>query len=549
MALPLIGAIGTGARVFGTGVKVLGEVGGTAAKDLGGIIVSEIRSGARALGNATKSFATNTSAKATSAVANLKERGNGIVRAVSNKARNGVKNWLFKEDNEFVGPRQPNDLGNPSEGRGTVSNTPEGSNGQTTPPPQTEDLSEYAKKSELSTVATTGNYNDLNNKPLAAVAVSGDYNDLINKPDFSGNVTDKAEEEKKPEEDKSEKPDTKKNEKEKLTERLTKAMEKVSSAFETLKRGFSSAKDEVSSGEMGLYGILGGLVGARNGWNAVEDKEKKKAENAAKVASAKARYEKDVQGDTVAGVNLLDVRATMEKYGGDPSELDNAQGGANVLLKNGNRSFNDTRRIDDFAVANGFIASKNEDDGTDYINMSNDKVKKQRLTVEEMQELMLEDGRNRNKQNKTTKPTNKQANDVKKVGKGKTLTETLKEKFKDVDVETVSPKKGDIYDEESGVTINLNDVIKANKDIKVDTKNTTKIGDTDIKKSNISSLDTQTGNTLSNNAMNLEKSKEKSVTIVNDSSVKATSQNTSAFPSPITVKNSDTDIKYFNNRI
>lgn len=35
----------------------------------------------------------------------------------------------------------------------------------------------------LSTVASTGNYNDLNYKPdLATVATTGDYNDLLNKP-------------------------------------------------------------------------------------------------------------------------------------------------------------------------------------------------------------------------------------------------------------------------------------------------------------------------------------------------------------------------------
>lgn len=45
------------------------------------------------------------------------------------------------------------------------------------------DLSNYAKKSELATVATSGSYNDLSNKPtLATVATSGSYNDLKNKP-------------------------------------------------------------------------------------------------------------------------------------------------------------------------------------------------------------------------------------------------------------------------------------------------------------------------------------------------------------------------------
>ena len=54
------------------------------------------------------------------------------------------------------------------------------------------DLSVYAEKADLATVATTGSYNDLTDKPdlsvyaetadLATVATTGDYNDLINKP-------------------------------------------------------------------------------------------------------------------------------------------------------------------------------------------------------------------------------------------------------------------------------------------------------------------------------------------------------------------------------
>ena len=45
------------------------------------------------------------------------------------------------------------------------------------------DLSIYAQSSNLSTVATTGSYNDLTDKPtLATVATSGSYNDLSDKP-------------------------------------------------------------------------------------------------------------------------------------------------------------------------------------------------------------------------------------------------------------------------------------------------------------------------------------------------------------------------------
>ena len=57
------------------------------------------------------------------------------------------------------------------------------------------DLSIYAESSNLATVATSGDYDDLDNKPdlsvyaesssLATVATSGDYDDLDNKPDLS----------------------------------------------------------------------------------------------------------------------------------------------------------------------------------------------------------------------------------------------------------------------------------------------------------------------------------------------------------------------------
>lgn len=45
------------------------------------------------------------------------------------------------------------------------------------------DLTVYAQTKDLSAIATSGDYNDLNNTPsLAAVATSGSYNDLSNKP-------------------------------------------------------------------------------------------------------------------------------------------------------------------------------------------------------------------------------------------------------------------------------------------------------------------------------------------------------------------------------
>ena len=46
-------------------------------------------------------------------------------------------------------------------------------------------------KPTLASVATSGSYNDLTDKPaLAPVATSGDYNDLLNKPAFSGSYND-----------------------------------------------------------------------------------------------------------------------------------------------------------------------------------------------------------------------------------------------------------------------------------------------------------------------------------------------------------------------
>ena len=55
--------------------------------------------------------------------------------------------------------------------------------------PSDPDLTPYAKTAELSNVAKTGSYNDLKDKPnipniptLSTVATSGNYNDLTNKP-------------------------------------------------------------------------------------------------------------------------------------------------------------------------------------------------------------------------------------------------------------------------------------------------------------------------------------------------------------------------------
>ena len=49
-------------------------------------------------------------------------------------------------------------------------------------------LTNYTKTSDLAAVATTGSYNDLNNKPTL---FSGSYNDLTDKPElFSGDYND-----------------------------------------------------------------------------------------------------------------------------------------------------------------------------------------------------------------------------------------------------------------------------------------------------------------------------------------------------------------------
>ena len=54
--------------------------------------------------------------------------------------------------------------------------------------PEAPDLTPYAKTADLSTVATSGSYEDLTNKPNL---FSGDYQDLTNKPNlFSGNYED-----------------------------------------------------------------------------------------------------------------------------------------------------------------------------------------------------------------------------------------------------------------------------------------------------------------------------------------------------------------------
>lgn len=55
---------------------------------------------------------------------------------------------------------------------------------------QTDLVTNFAQKNQLSTVATSGSYNDLSNKPtLSTVASSGSYNDLSNKPNLAAVAT------------------------------------------------------------------------------------------------------------------------------------------------------------------------------------------------------------------------------------------------------------------------------------------------------------------------------------------------------------------------
>ena len=53
-----------------------------------------------------------------------------------------------------------------------------------------QDGSDYVKNEDLAAVATSGSYNDLDDTPdLASVATSGSYNDLRDTPDLSGYAT------------------------------------------------------------------------------------------------------------------------------------------------------------------------------------------------------------------------------------------------------------------------------------------------------------------------------------------------------------------------
>lgn len=59
---------------------------------------------------------------------------------------------------------------------------------------QQQDLTEYAKKSELSNVAISGSYNDLTNKPtVSLVGTTGNYEDLTNKPDITAKIAEALE--------------------------------------------------------------------------------------------------------------------------------------------------------------------------------------------------------------------------------------------------------------------------------------------------------------------------------------------------------------------
>lgn len=76
-----------------------------------------------------------------------------------------------------------NNLSTPTNGTRLLGFTSTASGGEV-------DIAISDLKKAFATVASTGDYDDLSNKPsLASVATSGDYNDLSNKPDLTSVAT------------------------------------------------------------------------------------------------------------------------------------------------------------------------------------------------------------------------------------------------------------------------------------------------------------------------------------------------------------------------
>lgn len=540
MPLPLVGTL---ARVA-TGA---GKAGATLAEGLGQVIRGGVTDGSMAIGNIVKSFPNSAIEVARSGISDIKNSANGIVNTVSNRGRKYIEDFSWNAPpSDLIGPIKPQNLDESTGERKTTTiktKTP-------IPASQTQesDLSEYAKKSELSKIATTGNYNDLSNTPLAAVAVSGDYNDLQNKPDITPETTEtKIIERTEDIPDAVTEGDSKQDEKNKLTKHLTTALEKVSSAFSALKGGLKDAKDDVSSGELGIYGLLGGLSGAYGGWSSIEDKYEK-------TATKSINQEKlNDDADTV----YFDNKTIFDKD--EDGEM--TQG---VQMANGAETFE--QRADNLATERGYIY---DEDSGGYINTTND-GKPSVITKEELIEEVKADAEKRYRERGGIEERNAQFKTPKEIKTKTSIKEDLNERINqnkartangtERDIETIALDNDYVYDEDSDSYINYKNYknrekesivskYDSSKNVDVVIANKERLDNTDIAKNNISSLDTHTGENLSNTAMALEKNKEKPVTIISDSSAKVMNQSTTAYPAPISVKNDDNDVKYFNNRI
>lgn len=337
-------------------------------------------------------------------------------------------------------------------------------------------------------------------------------------------------------------------------------IKKFADAISNFKKNVSESKDDLTSGKLDGWGLLGAVSGAIGGWNAETKYEKAERERKEKEEKKRKEKEQQAKNDT-ADTTILDNKKVYENI------IENEDGeGAGDKIYDSFGAQTLEERAHDIAMKRGYTYDSDSDS---YINTTND-GKDTIISKEDLINEVKADAEKRYKERGGIEERKEALSVLKEVKAKDNIIERNRKNYensKEGKVEKLASEKGYIYDEDSNTYINVSNngkdgtisgeelakEVKANEvktdAIKADTKKNTRLDGRDIINNNISTFDTHTGNTLSNTAMNLEKGKEKSVTIVSDNSAKISNENTTAFSSPISSHNGDSAVKYFNDKI
>lgn len=317
----------------------------------------------------------------------------------------------------------------------------------------------------------------------------------------------------------------------KKIEKEEKTIDKFGRAIEGFKRGIRDAKEETTSGSLGGWGFLGAISGAVGGWNAPL-KEKQ-------IPTQEERN--NTTDDTI-----LNLQRDIEATGSDVEVDDETIRG--ITQAEGGESLE--QRAENLAEERGYLYNE---ENNSYTNFTGD-GKPTYITKDELIEEVKAEAEKKYVERGNVLPQNKKRKSP--LARLRDFNRKKYAKSEEGKIETVALDRNYIWDEESNAYLDNdgNYITKdeLGKEVQAIAKNKRQvpkpIGVID-EKNKISTFDRRTGNTLSNNAMNLERGKEKSVTIISDNSAKVSNQNTTAFPTPISVRNSDGATKYFNDTI